>query len=88
MGQLTDIYPQISSTYAKSYEKTIEVMAKIGDTLPHFQNYAQLFQQNSAIKQVLALFYKDILDFHRIMMEFFSRKSEYPELLILSYWFG
>jgi oligoendopeptidase F len=66
---------QISSTYAKSYEKTIEVMAQIGDTLPRFQNYAQLFQENNAVKQVLGLFYKDILDFHRTVMEFFSRKS-------------
>jgi len=57
-------------------------MAQIGDTLPHFQNYAQLFQQKNAIKQVLGLFYKDILDFHRTVMEFFSRKSELLERAI------
>ena len=67
---------QISSTYIKSYDKILDCMSHIGDTLPHFENYRQIFQDNETIKHVLCLFYRDILDFHAIAIHFFGWKSK------------
>jgi hypothetical protein len=61
----------------KSYEKLLDAMAHIGDTLPRFHNYVEIFQNNDTIKQVLCLFYRDILDFNATVLNFFRRKSKF-----------
>jgi len=50
-------------------------MAQIGDALPRFQIYADLFSSNSRVQRVLCIFYKDILDFHATALNFFKKKS-------------
>ncbi|KAI9684612.1 MAG: hypothetical protein M1822_005700 [Bathelium mastoideum] len=66
---------QISSTYVKSYDKILDCMSQLGESLPHFENYAQLFEKNATIKHVLCLFYRDILDFHATVIHFFGKKK-------------
>jgi hypothetical protein len=61
----------------KSYEKLLDAMAHVGDTLPRFHNYVEIFQNNDTIKQVLCLFYRDILDFNATVLDFFRRKSKF-----------
>jgi len=62
---------------AKLADAIFEAMEKIGDALPQFIDAAKIFSDNEKLKQVLALFYGDILDFYAIMLAFFrlSRKS-------------
>jgi hypothetical protein len=74
---LADCSEQISSTLIKSFDQVVEVLAEVGQCLPQFQKYAELFKANLLIKQVLCLFYTDILDFHATVLNFFGRNSKY-----------
>jgi len=74
---LADSNEQISSTLIKSFDKVAEVLAEVGHCLPQFQEYAELFKANQHIKQVLCLFYRDILDLHATVLNFFRKNSKY-----------
>jgi hypothetical protein len=77
VATLADCSEQISSTLIKSFDKVVEVLAEVGQCLPQFQKYAELFKANQHIKQVLCLFYRDILDFHATVLNFFGKNSKY-----------
>ena len=51
-------------------------MANIGEKLPLFQEYSQLFSSSNRINDVLCLFFKDILDFYLTALNFFSVKRK------------
>jgi hypothetical protein len=72
-----DFKEQISSTLIKSFDKVVEVLAEVGQSLPQFQKYTELFKQNQHIKQVLCLFFRDILDFHATVLNFFRKNSRH-----------
>ncbi|KAF2191077.1 hypothetical protein K469DRAFT_746515 [Zopfia rhizophila CBS 207.26] len=63
---------QWASTLKQSLDAIIGAMADIGILLPEFQDVYKLFSQNKLIKEVLALFFKDILDFYLVALKFFS----------------
>ncbi|KAF9629021.1 hypothetical protein BFW01_g10224 [Lasiodiplodia theobromae] len=65
----------IASTYVRSYDKILDAMEQLGNALPDFEKYTETFYDSDRIKQVLALFYKDILDFHSTVLKFFKIKS-------------
>ncbi|KAH6888169.1 hypothetical protein B0T10DRAFT_515086 [Thelonectria olida] len=65
----------ISSTYMKAFDKLLDVISQIGAALPAFQKYAGLFKGNTQIHQVLCVFFRDILDFHAIVLGFFKHKK-------------
>lgn len=73
---------QISSTLVKSFDKVVEILAEIGHCLPHFGKYAEIFKENSQMKGILCLFYKDILDFYCTTLNFFGKSSEFTKNLI------
>lgn len=66
---------QMSDNLTKSFDAIVEVMAVIGNKLPLFEAYATLFKESSRVVDVLVLFYKDILDFYEITLNFFAAKS-------------
>jgi hypothetical protein len=72
-----DFKEQISSTLIKSFDKVVEVLAEVGQSLPQFQKYTELFKENQHIKQVLCLFFRDILDFHATVLNFFQKNSRH-----------
>jgi len=51
-------------------------MCEIGDRLPLFEAYTELFATNDRILDVLCLFYKDILDFHATALKVFHSKRK------------
>jgi hypothetical protein len=63
---------QWASTLKQSFDAVINTTADIGALLPEFQGVAKLFSHNEQIKDVLVLFFKDILDFYLIALKFFS----------------
>ena len=67
---------QIASTYVKTFDKVNEVMMVISDHLPHFKKYTEVFRTNTQIRHVLCLFYRDILDFHLTIVQFFDLKGK------------
>ena len=55
---------------------------KLGDCLPQFKTCAGLFRENRGIRDILYLFYKDMLEFYLILLKLFqvkgkSRKANY-----------
>ena len=75
--EASDMAVKISNTLIKSFDKVVEVMAEVGHCLPHFQKYTELFRSNQQIRAVACLFYRDILDFHVTVLNFFGKSSGY-----------
>jgi hypothetical protein len=65
-----------ASVLKKSFDAIVNVTATIGDLLPEFMDVTRMFSHNLHINEVLALFFRDILDFYLIALRFFglSRK--------------
>lgn len=49
---------------------------KLGDCLPQFKTCAELFTESKGVRDILYLFYMDILDFYAVMMGFFRTKGQ------------
>lgn len=65
---------QMSDNLTQSFDAVVEAMAVIGNKLPLFEAYTLLFKESDRVADVLVLFYKDILDFYEIALNFFSAK--------------
>lgn len=50
-------------------------MGQIGDRLPQFRRYLEIFKSNANLKRVLLIFFEDILEFHLTALNFFKSKS-------------
>ena len=64
-----------------SFDAIVDVFADIGLLLPEFQGVTKLFGHNELIKDVLVLFFRDILDFYLIVLKFFRRTCEFASEL-------
>ena len=62
---------QWTSILKTSFDAIINTTAEIGQALPEFKIAIRLFEQNNQIKDVLLLFFKDILDFYLVAIRFF-----------------
>ena len=61
----------------QSFDAIVDAFADIGLLLPEFQEVRKLFSHNEHIKDVLVLFFRDILDFYLIVLKFFRKKREF-----------
>jgi uncharacterized membrane protein len=64
-----------SSQLTAVMDKVTDALARIGQALPQFDIMAQTFESSDAIRAALALFYEDILEFYRIIFEFFQTRE-------------
>ncbi|KAI1079677.1 hypothetical protein F5B20DRAFT_160940 [Whalleya microplaca] len=62
---------QWASVLKTSFDAIIDTTAEIGLALPEFKQASLLFRENDRIRDVLLLFFKDILDFYSIAIRFF-----------------
>ena len=60
----------------RSFDAIVSTMAEIGDKLPIFTRYTAVLHSNDRIKEVLYLFFKDILDFYLTALKFFAAKRK------------
>ncbi|KAE8321019.1 hypothetical protein BDV39DRAFT_212784 [Aspergillus sergii] len=65
---------QMSDNLTQSLDAIVEAMTGIGNKLPHFEAYTNIFETSGRLLDVLVRFYKDILDFYEIVLNFFSAK--------------
>ncbi|KAH9217331.1 hypothetical protein DL95DRAFT_494393 [Leptodontidium sp. 2 PMI_412] len=63
---------QCSKTLGTAYDCIINAAAKVGQALPNFQDSAATFDQNMEAKEILVLFFKDLLNFYREALVPFS----------------
>lgn len=68
---------QWASALKQSFDAIINTMADIGILLPEFQLVGNLFSQSRHINDVMVLFFRDILDFYLIALNFFSLPRTY-----------
>ena len=52
---------------------------KLGDCLPQFKTCKGLFPENKGIRDILYLFYKDMLEFYLILLKLFQVKGKFRE---------
>ena len=67
---------QWTSVIKESFDAIVNTIGDIGELLPEFQEVMRLFGHNAQIKDVLALFFQDILDIYVIALNFFSLSRE------------
>lgn len=68
---------QWTSVLKQSYDAIINTTAEIGDLLPEFKEVGQRFSHNDKLKDVLVLFFQDILDFYLVALKFFNKPSKF-----------
>ncbi|KAJ5175558.1 NACHT nucleoside triphosphatase [Penicillium canariense] len=65
---------QMSDNLTQSFDAIVEAITGIGNKLPLFEAYTNIFETTDRVLDVLVLFYKDILDFYEIVLNFFAAK--------------
>jgi hypothetical protein len=67
---------QWASALKQSMDAIVDTTANIGALLPEFRKVAQLFGHNGLIKEILVLFFKDMLEYYAIALEFFTSSGK------------
>ncbi|KAI0434476.1 hypothetical protein F5Y09DRAFT_296354 [Xylaria sp. FL1042] len=68
---------QWTSALRASFDAIVNTIAEIGELLPEFKRVIAIFDQNTAIQEVMALFFRDILDFYLVALKFFKLSREF-----------
>jgi hypothetical protein len=68
---------QWADVMKQSMDAIVDTIAEIGSLIPEFRISSKLFGEKAAIRDVLLLFFRDILDFYVITLKFFSNTREY-----------
>lgn len=63
---------QWASALKTSFDAIINTIAEIGTLLPEFTRVVRIFGNNKQMNDVLALFFKDIIEFYAIALRFFK----------------
>ena len=72
---------QWSCALKQAMDELAKTIADIGDLLPEFEETMKLFSDNEQIKDVLALFFQDILDIYIIALKFFGLSRKFYGLI-------
>jgi hypothetical protein len=67
---------KISSDYVDALDKVIRCYSRIGETLTRFEMLKKAFNTSPEFQNILAVFYADILRFHKEAYKFVRRRSE------------
>ncbi|KAF7918225.1 uncharacterized protein EAE98_009837 [Botrytis deweyae] len=66
---------QVASSWAESFDTLLDAYQQLAENIPLLEQYGDLFKGNSYMVNVLALFYEDMLDFHRAALRVFSKSN-------------
>ncbi|KAK0724039.1 hypothetical protein B0H67DRAFT_640615 [Lasiosphaeris hirsuta] len=75
---------KVASDYIDAFEKLITAYARIAEPLARFKIFNQTYSKNVEIQQTLAIFYSDILKFHKEAYKF-VRRSGWKVLFMTSW---
>jgi hypothetical protein len=64
------------SQWSQAFDAIVKRIEKIGDVLPQFNNVLPSFINSEHIRHVVALFFRDILDFYREILQFFTLRCK------------
>ncbi|KAL9618244.1 MAG: hypothetical protein Q9160_007014 [Pyrenula sp. 1 TL-2023] len=77
---------QVASAWSHSFDTLLDAYQQIGENIPLFERYRELFKANPYMRNALATIYEDILEFHRKALRIFSIPTW--KHLFKSTWFG
>lgn len=63
---------QVASTWSDSFDILLDAYEQIGKEIPLLEQYKAVFENDPHMVKVLGFIYKDILDFHKRAIRFFS----------------
>ncbi|KAK3345804.1 hypothetical protein B0T25DRAFT_460566 [Lasiosphaeria hispida] len=75
---------KVASDFVEAFEKIITAYARIAEPLARFKIFDQTYSSNVEIQQTLAIFYSDILKFHKEAYKF-VRRSGWSVLFMTSW---
>lgn len=65
-----------------AFNDIVYAFKDIGRDLPQFMEHIELFKRNEDAKNVLGLFYREILDLHLVILRAFKKKSTFDQVII------
>ena len=68
-------HPKTASNYIDAFDLLLDAYKDIGNSLPQFGKYAQLFGDKPSVRKVLVDVFEGILTFHKKAMGFFRRSG-------------
>jgi hypothetical protein len=68
---------QWTSGWSQGFDAVVKTMERIGELLPSFNDLVVHFLDIERIKDLLGLFYRDILDFYLVLIQFFSLSRKF-----------
>jgi hypothetical protein len=71
------LFLQISSTHVKCFDIILNALRRIGENLPRFESFENIFKGDLRIKRVLLWIYSDILEFYAEVLSFLRKKGQY-----------
>lgn len=77
------LFLQISSTHVKCFDIVLNALRRIGENLPRFESFENIFKGDLRIKRVLLWIYSDILEFYAEVLNFLRKKGQYMFLFAL-----
>lgn len=72
---------QWANVLKQSFDVIVDTLEEIGVLLPEFTEVTRIFGDNARIQEILVLFFKDILDFYLVTLNFFSSSRRPPHPL-------
>ncbi|GAM33896.1 hypothetical protein TCE0_013f01126 [Talaromyces pinophilus] len=75
---------KISSDYVDAFEQIVKAYSRIAESLTRFKVLSEIFRQNTEFQQTLAVFYADILRFHKEAYKLVRRSAW--RVLFLTSW--
>ncbi|KAI5925083.1 hypothetical protein F4810DRAFT_660893 [Camillea tinctor] len=75
---------QSSSSLLIAFDQVAKVLAQIGTALPEFHKYNELLSQNDEAKRVMYLFFVDILDFYRVLLDLIDNRRR--QFIFEAFW--
>lgn len=69
---------RIASEYVEAFEKLVEGYSRIAASLQRFQLLSHAFSGDAPFQQTLAIFYADMLQFHKHAYKFVRRNGSFP----------
>lgn len=65
---------QIASSHVEAFNGLLDLYGEIGELLPLFQTHEELFSGDNHMSMILPMVYKDILEIHRLALDYFQKR--------------
>lgn len=75
----------IAASVTKSIQQLVDVYVEIGEALGNLEPFHSLIKTDSLFQDTVATFFDDILNFHRCVLDVFSRPGSFTLIYLNSY---